>query len=422
MDRGRSFFGDIPGQTWGNPRIYPDLYTPGTPHVEDRDSLPPAYTPSSLYGENRESQKFSPFDPFSVEKRSCELEVHMPAERKLPHPEDREDVLGQELEAKVRDLQAQLASYEQRQENRAPRREARERVYMAKFDGSSDWDAYLVQFKIVAEANGWSLDEKRVQLISKLEGEAARILARLCPTDQGDLFAITQALSRRFSSTGPDSYFMNLLSQRVQKPGETVQQLADEIESLAIRAFPNADSYTFQSLGMYHFINALESATVRQELRKNRPRTLNAAVGRAIELEAVSKVEEWRCRGLPNSGIPGAEGPTRNEPRERVAPTRAARTDSDDLAGIKEQLSELATLTKLFKEQMDTMRGELDRRTNSDRNRRPYSSQTTPLCWNCGRKGHTSRYCRQPKIGNGYTFKPQYSTPVEAPQDKGEGN
>ena len=47
----------------------------------------------------------------------------------------------------------------------------------AEFDGQVAWEAYQAQFELLAQGQGWSAQEKALQLVASLRGPALEILA-----------------------------------------------------------------------------------------------------------------------------------------------------------------------------------------------------------------------------------------------------
>jgi hypothetical protein len=60
------------------------------------------------------------------------------------------------------------------------------------------WNAYLAQFSIAAEINGWTDDEKRWYLATSLTGPALRILGNLPEEQRCSYSRLVSALEVRF--------------------------------------------------------------------------------------------------------------------------------------------------------------------------------------------------------------------------------
>ena len=69
-----------------------------------------------------------------------------------------------------------------------------------KFDGSTSWEAFSVQFEIVSQINGWTKEEKASFLATSLKGPATLVLSNLSSEGQRDFDVLVKALSNHFGA------------------------------------------------------------------------------------------------------------------------------------------------------------------------------------------------------------------------------
>ena len=67
-----------------------------------------------------------------------------------------------------------------------------------RYTGKADWEAFHAQFELLADAAGWSVKVKALQLAMCLADDALSCLLLLSPEDRGDYVALVGALRRRF--------------------------------------------------------------------------------------------------------------------------------------------------------------------------------------------------------------------------------
>ena len=104
-----------------------------------------------------------------------------------------------------------------------------------RYTGKADWEAFHTQFELLADASGWSVKVKALQLAMCLADDALSCLLLLSPEDRGDYVALVGALRRRFGLCVKPGLMRSELCNRRRKPGETLRALANDIESLSRR-------------------------------------------------------------------------------------------------------------------------------------------------------------------------------------------
>ena len=89
--------------------------------------------------------------------------------------------------------------------------------------------------------------------------------------------------------------FSGRLARRVQQPGEKITEFLRDLQTLALKAYPQESIEIREHLVLRGFLESLENGLVRLDLRKNlgdADMTLDKAFERALHIEAVTRIEE----------------------------------------------------------------------------------------------------------------------------------
>ena len=160
-----------------------------------------------------------------------------------------------------------------------------------KFQGTTPLDEYLVHFELCAELNGWDNMEKAKYLAVCLRGSAQCLLGTLQGSTLRDYTALVGALRERYGTEGQTEIFMAELQSRQQGPRESFQELADGVQRLVGKSYPQATTDTLRILSVQYFQRALVDKELRMRIKLAKPTTIRAAVLQAIEYEAIQRSE-----------------------------------------------------------------------------------------------------------------------------------
>ncbi|RXM29264.1 hypothetical protein EOD39_8968 [Acipenser ruthenus] len=138
--------------------------------------------------------------------------------------------------------------------NGAEVRPYRSTVRAGCYNGTTNWEAYLIQFKMTALINQWSPSEKAGQLAAALEGEATQALLDLRTTEIEDYEALLTALERRFGRSEPAVGFRQQLAVRMRRPEERLGVLSADVLYLARRVYPDQLPVVHQHFATEAFI------------------------------------------------------------------------------------------------------------------------------------------------------------------------
>ena len=213
----------------------------------------------------------------------------------------------------------------------------------AEYDGKVAWEAYVAQFEMLASAQGWSQEEKALQLVTALRGPAVEVLGHLPPSQHASYTSVAEALKRRFGHHHQAEVYRAHLKKRTRERGETLSQLAQDVEALVRRSYPAAAEEMIVVLARDFFVDALQDQQLQIYVKQAHPEDLQVALARALEFEAFLKA---------TSGLGPAAQPRR------------------DLRGRKAKVEKIA----LRKVSPSTFQG---------------------LCWGCGEVGHRRSQCQR---------------------------
>ncbi|GBN55349.1 hypothetical protein AVEN_200582-1 [Araneus ventricosus] len=116
------------------------------------------------------------------------------------------------------------------------------------FDGQTSWIIFKTQFDVVSSANGWNYRVKASQLVASLRGSAAEVLQGIPSDKLTDPTTIENALEARFGDSHLTQFYRTELKTRRQKPGESLQVLAADVERLMILAYAECPQDVRESL------------------------------------------------------------------------------------------------------------------------------------------------------------------------------
>ena len=232
------------------------------------------------------------------------------------------------------------------------------------YDGKTSWEAYQVQFEVTAFMNGWNEIEKTCFLISSLTGPALGVLETLPPEARSDYTALTQALRDRFQDTRNPDQAKAILSARRRKKGESLPELAADIERLVRQAYPACNRDAVDDLASERFLQALPDLEARRQIRLLAPKTLAETVNTTLRIEAITQQEEAAQR-TPQTQRLRAMGGQKN----------ADEGHDTLMARLQQQVEELMKWKRDHESQRESQRG--------------------PRCFHCNQTGHLARQCRQ---------------------------
>ncbi|GBN03735.1 hypothetical protein AVEN_45758-1 [Araneus ventricosus] len=125
------------------------------------------------------------------------------------------------------------------------------------FDGQTSWTVFKTQFDVVSSTNGWTDFVKASQLVASLRGSAAEVLQGIPADKLTDLTTNETALESRFGDSHLTQFYRTELKTRRQKPGESLQELAANVERLMSLAYAECPLDVRESLAAQYFVDAI---------------------------------------------------------------------------------------------------------------------------------------------------------------------
>jgi hypothetical protein len=115
-------------------------------------------------------------------------------------------------------------------------------------------------------------------------------------SDREDYAKLVMALTSRFGITHQSDLARAKLKTRIKKREESLPELAESVECLTRKAYPDASNDLQDILARDHFIDALYEEDLRLRVRQARPPSLQVALETALELESFQLASRHRTR------------------------------------------------------------------------------------------------------------------------------
>ena len=230
-----------------------------------------------------------------------------------------------------------------------------------KYSGKAAFGDYLKQFEIVAEINYWTPHAKRIFLLAMLQGRVQEFVNDLPENIRGNYNSLCEALQNQFGAHKlVDGYRQELLCC-VQGKDESVRDLGSRVRRLVSRAFPLNTYDSMESMTVHYFIHALKDSTVRLQVKRLAPPTLEQAIDGALR-EATIQAGE------------------RSKAYFKIQATSHSET-------------EISTETvEKMKQEMAALKRELE----TFKNARPTVNRN--VCWFCNTPGHQKSECERFRV------------------------
>ncbi|GBM08967.1 Retrovirus-related Pol polyprotein from transposon 297 [Araneus ventricosus] len=204
-----------------------------------------------------------------------------------------------EVQEKMSDLEIRLSDLETRPNNVPANPElmySRPTVKPLTFDGLTSWTVFKTQFNVVSSTNGWTDFVKASQLVASLRGSAAEVLQGIPADKLTDLTTIEKALESRFGDSHLTQFYRTELKTRRQKPEESLQVLAADVEGLMSLAYAECPPDVRESLAAQYFIDAIRDEDTQHSTRLMNAKDLKSALAYSMKYEAARTVSKTSRR------------------------------------------------------------------------------------------------------------------------------
>ncbi|VDI49223.1 Hypothetical predicted protein [Mytilus galloprovincialis] len=146
------------------------------------------------------------------------------------------------------------------------------------YNGRDPWNAYFMQFELIAEINRWDTNTKAIELVTTLKDEAMVYASYLSPETKRSFFGLCAAMSNRFGDHGyPETYRQELHTLRKQGK-ENIHEYASRVEMLVRRSFPTIDVATHSTLSVEYMLKRLPDQSIAIELLTKRITSMTEAI------------------------------------------------------------------------------------------------------------------------------------------------
>ncbi|GBO23987.1 hypothetical protein AVEN_270959-1 [Araneus ventricosus] len=151
---------------------------------------------------------------------------------------------------------------------------------------------FKTQFNVVSSTNGWTDFVKASQLVASLRGSAAEVLQGIPADKLTDLTTIEKALESRFGDSHLTQFYRTELKTRRQKPGESLQELAADVERLMSLAYAECPLDVRESLAAQHFVDAIKDEDTQHSTRLMDAKDLKSSLAYSMKYEAARSVSK----------------------------------------------------------------------------------------------------------------------------------
>ncbi|ESO06010.1 hypothetical protein HELRODRAFT_160117 [Helobdella robusta] len=201
-----------------------------------------------------------------IEKQSTRIEM---IEQKL----DRQTV---EVDHKIDKLKREM---EQSKKMAMPLDHASGRTLkVPAFDGEMSWNVYKTQFEAAATS------------------DSAEVLQTIPAENHFNYEVLVSALDLRYGEEHMKQIYRSQLRNRTQRSGESIQQLAQDIERLTLLLYPTSDPEHRDETALDTFIKALRDSELKQSLLLSDKRKLKDAVAHSLTFESAKQASKSDVR------------------------------------------------------------------------------------------------------------------------------
>ncbi|XP_067647616.1 uncharacterized protein [Eurosta solidaginis] len=210
-----------------------------------------------------------------VAQMSSQLEAQ---NTKIVQLEDTMDAEIEALKGHIQDLQI----------NRPTVSASNPKVKTPSFDGSVPFQVFKLQFEKTAAVNNWNAEDKVATLFVALKGPAAEILQTIPEGERNCYEALMGVLERRYGTEHRRQIYQMELLNRFQRPGETLQEFASDIERPAHLANADAPVDYTERVKIQSFIKGIRDAETKRATYANPKPTFSETVSQSLIQQTAS--------------------------------------------------------------------------------------------------------------------------------------
>lgn len=249
-----------------------------------------------------------------------------------------------------------------------------------KYNGETEWTAFLVQFETWMRLHGYDKEEWRESwsdlLGLAMDGEAQVFFSGLSEAERSDYYALKNRLEQRYSGDGTAEVFKaKLQSGTKRQPGESLSKMRDSLWLMARKGYPRLPREAQEQIAMDALMRAVDT-DLRVQCSMKDCRTLDEAVAVMERYEAVLQSDPERKRKAVKKvhGIPEGKA-------EELPPA-----EFKELKGFADMCGEM---TNLLNKQLEL----LSNLKEGQSRKRKLQDKKDLECYRCRAKGHFARDC-----------------------------
>lgn len=258
-----------------------------------------------------------------------------------------------------------------------------------------EWSDWVEQFELAANVNGWDDFVKLKFMSLLLSGHARDMYNGVSVEAKGNYALLKAAMSRCLYLCHGDDWNRVAFTGRRRSPGETAQEFGNALPRLVVKAYPSVDDVTRDLLARDQFITHFTQGDFRIGLRAAKPKTLEAAIHLAAEMELLRALEQ--THSAPNAKVRGVvEGPNKAVERFEalLGAVEGLRLEVKTIQAAVQELQWPPVVATPFypfrpSRSSDASRGSVP----SAASKHKVSSRQAGVCWECGCDRHLCRDC-----------------------------
>ena len=154
------------------------------------------------------------------------------------------------------------------------------------FNGETSWEDWKLHFEDVAAVNEWTDNQKLKWLRVRLTGRAQKAFHHLPEESQATYRGATTALQERFEPKSRKARYHAEFEARRKKRSEGWADFAEDLQSLADKAFSELEPAARECLALQSYLRQLDQPQVAFSVKQRQPKTLDEAVAATLEMES----------------------------------------------------------------------------------------------------------------------------------------
>ncbi|CAC5390686.1 unnamed protein product [Mytilus coruscus] len=154
------------------------------------------------------------------------------------------------------------------------------------FDGTSNWQDFLVQFEMVAAVNKWDDNAKAFELATSLRGVAQGVVTEIEPLRRFDYNYLVSSLTSRFEPVNQENMYKVQMNSFYRKQDQTLPEMAQEIKRITRLAYPTVPIDIRNQLRKDCFVRALNDPKIQLSIFQIEPKTIDDCIRFGVEYES----------------------------------------------------------------------------------------------------------------------------------------